>query len=145
MKIEIAAADREFACSLSNANLVLANYVMSGELENVDAKITETLTAIAKFRLQCVADYVAGQWQPIESAPFDTDVWVRVDGMQFKARRTIVSEGTCSYSQWLATVEGVHPPCWSDGAYWSSNENDDRSLPVLGWMLLDGAPMGDAA
>jgi hypothetical protein len=34
---------------------------------------------------------------------------------------------------WVAAEEGKHPPCWSGGAYWDSNENEMPSTPPLRW------------
>lgn len=79
---------------------------------------------------------VASGWRPIESAPFNTPVEIKAGSMTFLARlEPDVSEDENGQScdQWLAEIEGEHPPCWSAGACWSSNENDDRSLQPTAW------------
>lgn len=49
--------------------------------------------------------------------------------------------GSCH--QWVAAIEGEHPPCWSDGACWASNEDEVASLQPTAWrssdMDMDGA------
>lgn len=79
---------------------------------------------------------VGGGWRPIESAPFNTPVEIKAGSMTFLARlEPDVSEDENGQScdQWLAEIDGEHPPCWSAGACWSSNENDDRSLQPTAW------------
>lgn len=75
-------------------------------------------------------------WQDINSAPYDTPVEVKVGSMTFLARllpdASMSSlDETCD--QWQAEIDGEHPPCWSGGACWASNENEDMSLQPTAW------------
>lgn len=72
-------------------------------------------------------------WQPIETAPFDVDVWVNLGGLIFQARLGEVDDADDGCNQWLATLEGMHPPCWSDGACWAFNEDYNSSRVPLYW------------
>jgi len=77
-----------------------------------------------------------GEWQPIESAPYEQDVEIRVGGMTFLAH--LIPDGSLSgidqtCDQWRATNEGEHPPCWSGGACWESNEDEVSSLQPEAW------------
>lgn len=42
-------------------------------------------------------------------------------------------EGPCD--QWVADEEDICPPCWSDGACWSSNADEEPSDQPVAWML----------
>ena len=75
-------------------------------------------------------------WRPIETAPYDTPVEVKVASMTFLARLLADAsmsslDETCD--QWQAEIDGEHPPCWSGGACWASNENEDMSLQPTAW------------
>lgn len=75
-------------------------------------------------------------WRPIETAPYDTPVEVKVGSMTFLARLLADAsmsslDETCD--QWQAEIDGEHPPCWSGGACWASNENEDMSLQPTAW------------
>ncbi len=76
------------------------------------------------------------EWQPIETAPVDSPVRVKCGEMTFLARlvpwASINSEGA-ECDQWQAENEGEHPPCWSGGACWESNENECLSLQPTHW------------
>jgi hypothetical protein len=82
------------------------------------------------------------EWQPIETAPIWRGVKVMVgEGMEFIAilnpEVSIDADGrTCD--QWQAVHEGEHPPCWSGGACWASNENGDVSLQPTKWREVNG-------
>ena len=43
-------------------------------------------------------------------------------------------EGPCD--QWVADEESICPPCWSDGACWSSNADEEPSDQPVAWMPL---------
>jgi len=84
----------------------------------------------------------AHAWQGIESAPYNTPVRIKAGEMTFVARLLIdaamtTAEETCD--QWVAEHEGEHPPCWTNGACWQSNENDDPSLRPVAWQLFPTA------
>lgn len=74
-------------------------------------------------------------WYSIEIAPYNEPVEIRVGHMTIVARLLPdVSEdenGSCD--QWAAEFEGEHPPCWSDGACWASNEDEIMSLQPTAW------------
>jgi len=83
------------------------------------------------------------EWKTIDSAPYNTPVRIKVGEMTFVARLlpdASMTEDELPCDQWQAEIEGEHPPCWSGGACWSSNENEDPSLPPSGWMPLPKAP-----
>lgn len=75
-------------------------------------------------------------WQPVSDAPLNEEVEVRVGHMTFLAKLVPggaidTNESPCD--QWQATQEGEHPPCWSDGACWSVNEDECVSLHPEAW------------
>ena len=81
-------------------------------------------------------------WRDIGTAPFDTPVEIKAGSMTFLARLwpdASEDENEQSCDQWIAHIEGEHPPCWSAGACWSSNENDDRSLQPEAWRHIGAA------
>lgn len=85
-------------------------------------------------------------WQDIASAPFNTPVRVKAGSMTFLARlipnaAMATDEQVCD--QWQAEVEGEHPPCWSGGACWESNEDEALSLQPTQWMPAEAIARGD--
>jgi len=87
-------------------------------------------------------------WLPIDSAPYDTQVRVKVGGMTFVAR--LIADGSMSdldtaCDQWTAEIDGEHPPCWSGGACWEINEDESPSLQPTAWMPIvpPAAPEGE--
>lgn len=93
------------------------------------------------FLLRMAECYVASYpaplaWRPPDTAPPNTEVEVRVGAMTFLAK--LVPDGgmnmdSTSCDQWQATREGEHPPCWSDGCCWASNEDENPSMSVEAW------------
>lgn len=83
-------------------------------------------------------------WQPIETAPVNTPVRVKLgEGMVIVARlvpdASITSDGqTCD--QWQAEFENEHPECWSDGCCWESNVDEICSMQPTHWMPLPEPP-----
>lgn len=80
-------------------------------------------------------------WQPIETAPYGTPVEIRVGRMTMWARlQPGVSEDEDgnSVDQWQAEYEGEHPPCWSGGACWASNEDEIESIQPTAWLKREG-------
>lgn len=79
-------------------------------------------------------------WMPIETAPYDTPVEIQVGRMTMWARllpnASEGEDGPCD--QWQAEYEGEHPPCWSGGACWASNEDEVESLQPTAWLKRDG-------
>lgn len=83
------------------------------------------------------AEVEALRWQPLETAPYSTPVRVKVGGMTLLASlepNASMSEMDTACDQWQAVNEGEHPPCWTDGACWESNDNGDCSLQPEAWM-----------
>jgi transcription elongation factor Elf1 len=37
---------------------------------------------------------------------------------------------------WVALHEGEHPPCWSEGVCWSSNQDESESIQPTAWMYV---------
>lgn len=75
-------------------------------------------------------------WQPIDTAPYSTPVEVRVGSMTFLARLesdASLSDDEQPCDQWQAVNEGEHPPCWSEGACWSSNTDEVMSRQPEAW------------
>ena len=75
-------------------------------------------------------------WQDISSAPYRTPVEVRVGHMTFVARLlpdAAMSSLDETCDQWQAEYEGEHPPCWSGGSCWDSNEEEVTSLQPTAW------------
>lgn len=81
-------------------------------------------------------------WQPIEMAPYSTPVEVVLEeGMVIVARLLpdfAMTEDDQSCDQWRAEYEGEHPPCWSGGACWDSNEDERMSLQPVKWRPANG-------
>ncbi|NML93833.1 hypothetical protein [Novosphingobium olei] len=79
------------------------------------------------------------EWKDIESAPYNTVVRVKAGQMTFLARlipNGAMSDMDTSCDQWVAEIEGEHPPCWSGGACWENNEDESPSLQPDGWQSL---------
>jgi hypothetical protein len=79
-------------------------------------------------------------WQPIESAPYDTPVRVKLgNSMTIVARlmpdASMNDEGK-PCDQWQAQYEGEHPECWTDGACWESNADGLCSMQPRAWTAL---------
>lgn len=78
-------------------------------------------------------------WQPIETAPHDQEVRVRVSEMTFMAKLVSdagMNEDETVCDQWQATREGEYPPCWSEGACYASNADGCASLQPTGWVAV---------
>lgn len=41
---------------------------------------------------------------------------------------------------WHASIEGVHPPCWTDGICWAENEDGEESVQPVAWMPFPVLP-----
>ncbi len=80
-------------------------------------------------------------WMPIETAPYNTPVQVKVGHMTMLAR--LIPNGSedenGSCDQWQAEHDGEHPPCWSDGACWASNADEVQSLQPSAWTTSPAA------
>ncbi|CAM5194471.1 hypothetical protein BTHI11S_00354 [Bosea thiooxidans] len=77
-------------------------------------------------------------WAQIRSAPKDgRDIEVLTSGgFEMKARwesRGFINEAGEDCGAWVASEEGKHPPCWSEGACWESNEDEMPSDPPIMW------------
>lgn len=87
-------------------------------------------------------------WRDPNEAPYDTPVRVRVGGMTFGAILRCdasLDEGEHPCDQWQAAVEGEHPPCWSDGACWSSNDEGMPSRQPEAWQAIEQAASAPTA
>lgn len=110
---------------------------------DIDAGINRAHTllcqAFARHRHQAERETLARmEWRDIESAPYNTPVEIKVGSMTFLARLhpdASMSSLDESCDQWQAEINGEHPPCWSGGACWASNENEDMSLQPTAWRL----------
>jgi len=84
------------------------------------------------------------EWLPIETVPYRETVEVRVgEGMAFRAQLlpdASMSDLDTACDQWQAAIEGEHPPCWSGGACWESNEDEISSLQPTAWRPLPTPP-----
>ena len=85
-------------------------------------------------------------WQPIETAPRDEEVVVQVGDMTFHAK-LLPDAGMNGLDepcdQWAATREGEHPPCWTGGLCWESNEDDVTSIQPRAWMPAPASHASD--
>ena len=78
------------------------------------------------------------KWQPIETAPHELTVKVKVGRKSFPAIYRLgvsVDENGKDCDQWQA-VGDDYPRCWSEGACWTSNADGDMSLPPEAWRPL---------
>lgn len=94
-------------------------------------------------RIALAALRSAGEWRSIESAPYSTPVRVKAGDMTFIASLepdVSMDEHGSECDQWHATNEGEHPPCWSGGACWQSNEDEALSLQPCAWQPLPAPP-----
>ncbi len=94
---------------------------------------------------------VAGEWQPIESAPKDgTVIKVRCEfgnhAIEFEAYWDAVGEAVDGGTAhgWVAENQDEHPECWHDGVCWASNADENASWPPCSWMPLPLPPQHTA-
>lgn len=85
---------------------------------------------------QAAVEVALADRRPIATAPPDQEVFVYCGEMRFRAKLVpgasmTMDEEPCD--QWQATREGEHPPCWSDGCCWASNEDENASLQPTHW------------
>ena len=89
--------------------------------------------------LEGEAKSASGGWRDIASAPRDNShVIVRTAlGRVFSAfmGTPVVGESGDDLA-WTAADEGIHPPCWTDGICWSSNEDEEPSDPPVAWLPI---------
>ncbi len=89
----------------------------------------------------------AFEWKPVKTAPYNQEVEVRVGMMCFRAmlvQNGALDEKGNSCDRWIEAREGEHPPCWSDGACWESNEDLSPSLQLNAWRSLRSSPTPDS-
>jgi hypothetical protein len=94
--------------------------------------------------LRAAVEDGAPRWRGIESAPYSTPVRIKCGGMTFIAellKDVGMTEDEDRCDGWQAVNEGEHPPCWSGGMCWSSNENEDPSIPPEAWQPLADHPL----
>lgn len=85
-----------------------------------------------------VRESVKDEWQQMKTAPRDkTTVLVcTFSGYVFPAfydPTGSVDENEEVCGIWCAKYEGFHPPCWSEGQCWTSNEDEIMSEQPLYW------------
>ncbi|PZU95595.1 MAG: hypothetical protein DI527_00875 [Chelatococcus sp.] len=76
-------------------------------------------------------------WNDIESAPRDRPaILLTFQGHVVKAawQTGFTDENGRDTGAWCATEEGQHPPCWSEGVCWASNEDESPSDPPVAWL-----------
>ena len=105
--------------------------------DDESGRYTLPVDFVAEVLPQAERDTLARmEWRDIESAPYNTPVEIKVGSMTFLARLhpdASMSSLDESCDQWQAEIDGEHPPCWSGGACWASNENEDMSLQPTAW------------
>ena len=77
-------------------------------------------------------------WREMATAPMDgTVIEIMAEGYDrpflIRGELGFVDGSGADCWSWVAVEEGKHPPCWSGGAYWDSNENEMPSTPPLRW------------
>lgn len=77
-------------------------------------------------------------WKPIETAPDDKWIEIRVEGLRrtFVAKfdsqmRTMSLNEQEGRGQWIA--QDWCPNCWTDGACWESNHDELSSAQPIKW------------
>jgi len=81
-------------------------------------------------------------WQPIETAPKDGTCVVMLTRGGSVVRASFGNLGDDAWT-WIATNDDEHPKCWTDGACWESNEDDEPSDQPVYWMPLPPSPPPD--
>lgn len=104
--------------------------------------VADRVAAILNAHWDSFGEPEEDPWRPLDTAPYNTPVRIKAGNMTFIAEllpsASMNEDGECD--QWQAVHEGEHPPCWSGGACWASNENEDPSLQPEGWMPLPPSP-----
>lgn len=81
-------------------------------------------------------------WQSMNTAPLNVTVEIEAGGMIFPARllgdAAMTSEEE-SCDQWVAMTD-VYPDCWSEGACWEVNEDENMSAQPERWRHIDQVP-----
>ena len=77
-------------------------------------------------------------WAEIRTAPRDgSDIEVMTaGGFEMRARwerQGLINEAGDDCGGWVASDEGLHPACWTDGVCWESNEDELPSDPPIKW------------
>lgn len=123
---------------------LLSDFDVDGDIYRQDPECVGSAYMMADAILRLLEAHTAEQtapsaapvaepvvWSGVENAPYDTPLTVLAGGMTFAAilrRDASLNEEGESCDQWQAVVEGEHPPCWTDGACWESNED---GIPCL--------------
>jgi len=124
-------------------------YSCSAPLRDGRADDCSIVQAFAKFeqliRSKVIDEAAGEQWQPIETARYGETVEVKVGSMTLLAKllhnHSENEHGSCD--QWVAAIEGEHPPCWSDGCCWDSNEDEITSLQPTAWRPASIRQLGE--
>jgi hypothetical protein len=78
-------------------------------------------------------------WRVIECAPYNEPVEVEAGRMRFPAillpdAAMTTEEKSCD--QWHATTD-VYPLCWTDGACWETNADEQASIQPTRWRPIE--------
>ena len=74
-------------------------------------------------------------WQPIDTAPFDTPIVVVTRGGSVLKAQTAYGIADEGYV-WIAVNKDEHPCCWDDGVCWATNSDYEESDPPMWWVPL---------
>lgn len=84
---------------------------------------------------------MTGVWQDIATAPYEREVIVGTqDGVFFRATlhpNASMDENEKECDQWVATT--IHPDCWTDGACWANNADEEPSDQPIRWTEIPAA------
>ncbi|MGW9333608.1 hypothetical protein [Bosea sp. NPDC055594] len=77
-------------------------------------------------------------WYTLASAPLDgRDIDIlTAGGFELRARyerQGFINEAGDDCGGWVSSEEDKHPPCWTDGVCWGSNEDESPSDPPIMW------------
>ncbi len=82
-------------------------------------------------------------WRTMDWAPKDgTPIRVRTSRRQFDVswQTGLVDDHDQECGAWHAEKVGDHPPCWTDGICWASNEDGRPSEQPQAWQPLPEEP-----
>lgn len=134
------AAPTDNTALLAEVKRLRPHYQSGTSTDIARRQLLDHFEAFAIRDAQPAPDAVAeAAWSGVENAPYDTPLTVLAGGMTFAAilrRDASLNEDGESCDQWQAVVEGEHPPCWTDGACWESNEDGISCLWPEAFMPL---------
>ena len=118
--------------------------VPNGTLAIYDARNIAAETLASHRAASTVTPQGAGWQTDMENVPFLKPVIVQtMSGCVFRAHygETTEDGDGRDCDTWAAEDEGIHPPCWTDGLCWASNEDGEPSDQPVKWLLP--APTGE--